>query len=191
MTQAGQAGHLAQPQNLNEQALKGIKVAAAEVAVAARLLRSSSGCDQAADCRSAPGRPGPRSRHARSCGTTPCPRNRRRAAASSTASRKASPTSWGQNPSHHADLSPGQGSGLRTDPVHPPDPAGNTRGDRPPATHVVKAAARWPDPAARDGKTWASACPILSRKSVAVTGIWADSGASVESCGLNLCATVS
>ncbi|MFN9933567.1 MAG: hypothetical protein ACK55R_11470, partial [Cyanobacteriota bacterium] len=35
-------------------------------------------------------------------------------------------------------------------------------------------------PAARDGRTWAFACPILSPESIAVTGIWADSGASVE-----------
>ena len=45
---------------------------------------------------------------------------------------------------------------------------------------AVMAAARWSDPAARGGTTWASAYPILPGRSVAVTAIWADLGASVE-----------
>jgi hypothetical protein len=42
------------------------------------------------------------------------------------------------------------------------------------------AEAAWSDQAARVGRTWASACPILLLRYIAVTGIWADSGASVE-----------
>jgi hypothetical protein len=34
--------------------------------------------------------------------------------------------------------------------------------------------------AARDGMSWGFAYPILSLRSIPVTGIWADSGASVE-----------
>lgn len=49
------------------------------------------------------------------------------------------------------------------------------------ATHEVSAAARWPDPAARGGRTWASACSILHRRSIAITTILEDSGACIES----------
>jgi len=112
---------------------------------------------------------------------TPCPRSKRRAAAWSS--------SAGQTPSRRGDPWPERGSGFRRDPAHPPDPAGNTPGDPVPATHVVTAAARWSDPAARDGRTWASAWPSLSPRSIAVTGIWANSGASVESRWADLRAT--
>jgi len=37
--------------------------------------------------------------------------------------------------------------------------------------------------------TWASACPSLSPRSIAVTGIWADLRASAERLGDDLCAT--
>ena len=67
------------------------------------------------------------------------------------------------------------------DPAHPPDPAGNTPGGHPKASHSVMAAAGSSAPAARVEMTWAFACPILSLGSIAVTGIWADSVASVES----------
>lgn len=66
------------------------------------------------------------------------------------------------------------------DPAHPPDPAENTPGGHPKASHSVMAVAELSAPAARDERTWAFACPILSPGSIAVTGIWADSGASVE-----------
>ena len=105
---------------------------------------------------------------------TPCPRSRRRAAAASS--------SWDQTPSLRGDPWPARGSGSQRDPAHPPDPAGNTPGDQAIATHVARAAARWSDPAARGGTTWASAYPILPPRSIAVTAFWADSGASVECC---------
>lgn len=103
---------------------------------------------------------------------TPCLRSRRRAAALSS--------SAGRIPSHRGDPWPGPESGSPRDPAPPPDPAGNTPGGLLPATHVVMAAARWSDPAAKDEKTWASACPILPLRSIAVTTIWADLRASVE-----------
>lgn len=47
----------------------------------------------------------------------------------------------------------------------------------------MTAAAGWSAPAARDGRSCASACPILPPRPVAVTRIWADSRASVERLG--------
>jgi len=72
-----------------------------------RLRRRNSlmRCGPAADFRSAPGRPNPRSKPVRSCGMTPCPRSRRRAAASSTAARNSALTSAGRNPSRREDPS--------------------------------------------------------------------------------------
>jgi hypothetical protein len=106
---------------------------------------------------------------------TPCQRSRRRATAWSS--------SLDQSLSPHGDLWPEQGSGSLRDPAPPPDPAGHTPGGPLPATHAARAAARWSAPAARDGTTWASACPILTTRSIAVTAIWADLRASVERLG--------
>jgi len=75
---------------------------------------------------------------------------------------------------------PGRESGSRRDPAHLQGPAGNTPGAPLKATHAARAAAGWSAPAARDGRSCASACPIISPKSIAVTGIWADSRAFVE-----------
>jgi hypothetical protein len=44
-------------------------------------------------------------------------------------------------------------------------------------------------PAARGGRTWASALPILSTRSIAVTGISVGSGASAVGLGAELRAT--
>lgn len=72
------------------------------------------------------------------------------------------------------------GSESRKDPAPPPDPAGNTPKGPRPATHAVRAAARWSDLAASGGTTCASAYPIFPGRSIGVTTIWADSGGSVE-----------
>jgi hypothetical protein len=69
---------------------------------------------------------------------------------------------------------------LRRDSAHPPDPTGNTSGGHPRASCWVMAAGGWSARAARDRRTWACACPILSPGSIAVTGIRADSAASVD-----------
>ena len=163
---------LAEAQDLHKQFAQLIEVAAAELAVAVRLLRSSCGCGPAAGWPSAPGRPGPRGRPARSCGRRRCPRSRRKAAtASSSADR---------TPSPRGDPCSGQGSGPVRGPDHPPDGARNTPGDHRRASHWGMAPAGLSAPAASDGRTRACACPILLARSIAVTGIWADSGASVE-----------
>jgi hypothetical protein len=47
----------------------------------------------------------------------------------------------------------------------------------------VTAATGWSAPAARGERSCASACPILSPRLIAVTGIWADSEASMERLG--------
>jgi len=107
---------------------------------------------------------------------TPCPLSRRRAAASSSCAD--------QTPSLRAGLWPEQESGPQKDPAHLPGPARNTPDGPLPATHGVRAAAGWPDPAAKDRKSCASARPIISPRCIAVTGIWADSRASVESAGM-------
>jgi hypothetical protein len=64
---------------------------------------------------------------------------------------------------------------------------GYTPNDQPGASYLVTAAAGSAGLAAK-GKR-ASSSPILSSRSIAVTRIWADSGASVESFALDLCAT--
>ena len=95
---------------------------------------------------------------------------------------EATSASEGRIPSRRGDPWPEPGSGSRRDPAPPLDPAGHTPDGPQPTTHAVMAAARCSDPAARGGTTWASACPIFHLSPIAVTGIWADSGASVESC---------
>jgi len=105
---------------------------------------------------------------------TPCPRSRHRAARASSFA--------GQTPSHRGDPWPEQGSRSPRDPTPQPDPTRNTPGDSRSATHVVRAATRWSDLAARAGRTWASASPIIPLRSIAANGICAELGASLESC---------
>ena len=62
--------------------------------------------------------------------------------------------------------------------------AGNTPDGQQSASHSVTAAAGSSGLAARGGRSWACSCPILSLRSIAVTGIWADLRVSVESLGV-------
>jgi hypothetical protein len=48
------------------------------------------------------------------------------------------------------------------------------------ATHAARRAAGWSDPAAKGARPWASACPILLGRSIAVTAIWEDLGSLAE-----------
>ena len=62
-----------------------------------------------------------------------------------------------------------------------PDPSKNTPGGHSRASHSVMEVAGSSAPAARDRRTWTFACSVLSPELIAVTGICADLGTSVES----------
>jgi hypothetical protein len=89
------------------------------------------------------------------------------------------------------DPRPEQESESRRDPARPPGPAGHPPSGLLGATHAAMAAAGWSAPAARAETSGVSACPNLSPRPIAVTGIWADLEASVERPAADLCATLS
>jgi hypothetical protein len=97
----------------------------------------------------------------------------------------------GRPPSRLWDPWPALGSRWPRDPARPPGPAGNRPGGLLRATPAAMAVAGWSAPAARGGRIWASACPGLSPRSIAVTGVCVDTRASVERLGADLCATAS
>ena len=132
MPQAHHPRFLEEAQDLDKQPLVGIKVAALEhtdAAVVRLQVESQHPEGQILEVgllKLAGGR---------------CRRSRRRAAAS--------PSSWGQTASTHADPWSDKASGSGRDRAHPPGPAGNTPDGPLRASHSVMAAAGWSAQTAR------------------------------------------
>jgi len=96
------------------------------------------------------------------------------------------PSPAARRPSHPAGPSAGNDCGLFPNPAQRPDRAERTPGGslatNPPAMAAAAASTR----GSRGGTIWARPCPILSPRSIAATGIWADFRASVEKDGADL-----